>query len=104
MGMRVVPCRHLLSRKSILPADFCAWWLIECSRLSGKNIKLLRPSLFGYLATRDEFEIYTKELLEFIEQGKLDVKIHEVYPLKDAARAQEDLEGRKTTGKLLLKP
>ncbi|KAE9965945.1 hypothetical protein EG328_009290 [Venturia inaequalis] len=74
------------------------------ARLSGKNIKLIRPSLFGYLATREEFETYTKELLEFIEQGKLDIKIHEIYPLKDAARAQEDLEGRRTTGKLLLKP
>ncbi|QDS73234.1 hypothetical protein FKW77_003932 [Venturia effusa] len=74
------------------------------SRLSAKNIKLLRPTLFGYLATREEFETYTKELLGFIEQGKLDIKIHEIYPLKDAARAQDDLEGRRTTGKLLLKP
>lgn len=104
MGMQVVLCHLLLSRKRYLFR-----WKTECvanlcRRLSAKNIKLLRPSLFGYLATREEFETYTKELLEFIEQGKLDIKIHEVYPLKDAARAQDDLEGRKTTGKLLLKP
>jgi NADPH:quinone reductase len=69
-----------------------------------KNIKLLRPSLFGYMATREEFEYYSKELFDFILKGELDVKIHEVYPLKEAARAQDDIEGRKTTGKLLLKP
>jgi len=74
------------------------------ARLSAKNIKLARPSLFGYLGTREEFETYSKELFSFVQKGELDVKIHEVYSLKDAARAQDDLEGRKTTGKLLLKP
>jgi NADPH2:quinone reductase len=35
--------------------------------------------------------------------GKVKVKIHDEYPLQDVARAHSDLEGRKTTGKLLLK-
>lgn len=104
--MRVERCHHSRLRKFSLQVfgqviESLPNW---CSRLSAKNIKLLRPALFGYLATREEFETYTKELLGFIEQGKLDIKIHEIYPLKDAARAQEDLEGRRTTGKLLLKP
>jgi NADPH2:quinone reductase len=72
------------------------------SRLSAKNAKLLRPTLFGYIATREEYEKYTNELFEFVEKG-LDVKVHEIYPLKDVVRAHEDLEGRKSTGKLLLK-
>ena len=60
--------------------------------------------LFGYLVTREEFEEYTKELLEqFVLKDGMDVKIHEIYPLKEAARAHQDLEGRKTSGKLLLK-
>ncbi|GME61971.1 Quinone oxidoreductase [Neofusicoccum parvum] len=77
---------------------------VTIARLSAKNAKLLRPTLFNYLATREEFEHYTKELFEFIEKYKLDVRIHEVYPLAEVARAHQDLEGRKTTGKLLLKP
>ena len=39
-----------------------------------------------------------------MEREKLDVRVHEVYPLSEVARAHEDLEGRKTTGKLLLDP
>jgi NADPH2:quinone reductase len=62
----------------------------------------MRPTLFNYLTTREEFAKWTKELFEFLEGG-LAVNIHETYPLKDVARAHQDLEGRKTTGKLLLK-
>ena len=74
------------------------------SRLSQKNLKVLRPTLFNYLYTREEFERYCKELFEFVQQGKINIRIYEVYPLQDVARAQTDLEARKTTGKLLLKP
>lgn len=74
------------------------------ARLSPKNAKLLRPTLFNYIATRDEFEHYTNELFQFILKDKMDVRIHEIYPLKDVARAHQDIEGRKTTGKLLLQP
>lgn len=70
--------------------------------LGPKNIKLLRPVVFNYITTREELETYTKELFDFILSGKVDVKIHDVYPLKDVGRAHSDLEGRKTTGKLLL--
>ncbi|EKG16695.1 Alcohol dehydrogenase superfamily zinc-containing [Macrophomina phaseolina MS6] len=97
---------------SPLPPPFsCYQWRwehllkVDChSRLSAKNVKLLRPTLFNYLATREEFNHYTKELFQFIEKDGIDVRIHEVYPLAEVARAHQDLEGRKTTGKLLLKP
>ncbi|KAF4637736.1 hypothetical protein G7Y89_g338 [Cudoniella acicularis] len=74
------------------------------SKLSAKNIKLLRPTLFNYIYTREEFEKYSAELFDFIIKDKMNVKIHEIYPLAEVARAHTDIEGRKTTGKLLLKP
>lgn len=74
------------------------------SRLSPKNVKLLRPTLFNYIATREELQEATKELWKFIEKDGLNVKIHKVYPLSDVVQATQDIEGRKTTGKLVLKP
>lgn len=74
------------------------------SRLAGKNIKLLRPTLFNYIATREEYEGYCGELFDFILKDKMNVKIHETYPLADIQRAHADIESRKTTGKLLLRP
>ncbi|KAK4134677.1 NAD(P)-binding protein [Trichocladium antarcticum] len=76
---------------------------VDILRLGAKNIKLMRPVLFGYIATKAERDAYTKELFDLILAGKVKVKIHEEYPLTDVARAHSDLEGRKTTGKLLLK-
>lgn len=73
-------------------------------RLSAKNIKLLRPTLFNYIATREELQKASTELWKFIEKDGLNVRIHDVYPLSDIVRATEDIESRKTTGKLVLKP
>jgi NADPH2:quinone reductase len=74
------------------------------ARLSAKNLKILRPTLFNYIYTREEFDHYSSELFNFILKDKLNVRIHETYPLEEVQRAHIDLEGRKTTGKLLLKP
>ncbi|KAI9801744.1 MAG: hypothetical protein M1825_003116 [Sarcosagium campestre] len=74
------------------------------ARLAVKNIKLTRPKLDNSVATAEEFDGYVDELWKFIADGKADLHIHEIYPLQDVARAHQDLEGRKTTGKLLLKP
>lgn len=67
-------------------------------------MKLMRPTLFTYLATREELETYSNELFGLLLSGKVVVDIHKVYPLKEVGQAHSDLEGRKTTGKLLLKP
>ena len=77
---------------------------VTIAKLSPKNARLMRPTLFGYIVTRDEFEGYVNELFRFILKDKLDVRIHEVYPLSEVKRAHGDLEGRKSTGKLLLDP
>jgi len=74
------------------------------SRLSAKNVKILRPTLFNYIYTREEFDRYTEELWQLMTHQKFNIKIHEIYPLEEVARAQTDLESRKTSGKLLLKP
>ncbi|KAA6409442.1 MAG: hypothetical protein FRX48_06995 [Lasallia pustulata] len=73
-------------------------------RLSEKNVKVLRPRLDNYIYTREEFEYYANELFRMMREDKFNGRIHEVYPLQDAARAHKDLESRKTTGKLLMKP
>ncbi|KAE8342266.1 hypothetical protein BDV24DRAFT_130618 [Aspergillus arachidicola] len=77
---------------------------LPLQKLSPKCVKVARPQLFGYIETREEFEFYVNELFGLLKSGQLKVKIHKVYPLEQAAQAHTDLEGRKTTGKLLLKP
>jgi NADPH2:quinone reductase len=72
-------------------------------RLSAKNVKLARPTALNYLVTPEEIEENTTALFNFMIKGHIKVRIHEIYPLQDVARAHQDLEGRKTTGKLLLK-
>jgi NADPH:quinone reductase len=66
------------------------------------SLFLTRPTLANYSATPEELDWRAGDVLNWIGQGKLKLHIHKVYPLSDAAEAQSDLEGRKTTGKLLL--
>lgn len=74
-------------------------------KLSQKgSLFVTRPTLAHYTATREELEWRANEVLQMIVDGDLKLRIHQVYPLSDAAQAHRDLEGRKTTGKLLLKP
>jgi NADPH:quinone reductase len=60
--------------------------------------------LLNYVATREELEKNANDVFDFMLKGHIKVRVHEIYPLQDVARAHQDLEGRKTTGKLLLKP
>jgi NADPH2:quinone reductase len=71
---------------------------------SGGSLLLTRPTMGHYLADRAELEWRAGELFSWIADGDLDVRIGATYPLGDAARAQEDLAARRTTGKLLLLP
>ncbi|POR37440.1 Putative quinone oxidoreductase [Tolypocladium paradoxum] len=70
--------------------------------LGPKNVKLMRPVMNGYVAERKDLEKYTSELFDLVALGKVNIAIHNVYPLKDVARAHSDIESRKTTGKLLI--
>jgi NADPH:quinone reductase len=65
---------------------------------------LTRPALAQYSSTREELLWRAESLFSWIGQGNLDVRIGGAYELADARQAHEDLEGRKTTGKLILVP
>ncbi|KAH7020541.1 hypothetical protein EDB80DRAFT_821624 [Ilyonectria destructans] len=75
---------------------------LPLTRLSPKCVKVVRPTLFGYITTRDEFEQYCDTLFRMLADGQLKVKIHKLYRLEDASQAHKDLESRKTTGKALI--
>lgn len=74
-------------------------------KLSQKgSLFITRPTLGHYTAAREELEWRANDVLQSIARGELKLRIHKVYPLAEAEQAHRDLEGRKTTGKLLLKP
>ncbi len=66
------------------------------------SLFLTRPSLAAYAATRDELEHRAGDVLGWIADGSLKIHIGGRYSLAEAAKAHSDLEGRKTTGKLVL--
>jgi len=68
------------------------------------SLFVARPSLQHYIATREELEQRSNDVLQMIVRGKLKLRIHKTYLLAEAETAHRDLEGRKTTGKLLLIP
>ena len=68
------------------------------------SLFLTRPSLNAYIAAREELVQRSTELLGWIRDGKLRLRTEFEFPLKDAAEAHRALEGRKTTGKVLLVP
>src|SRR5437867_8947773 len=68
------------------------------------SLFLTRPSLFHYIATREDLQQRAGELFGWVREGKLKLRMEFEFPLKDAAEAHRALEGRKTTGKVLLIP
>src|ERR1044071_597704 len=74
-------------------------------KLSQKgSLYITRPTLGHYTLTREELEWRANDVLRWIVADDLKLRIHKTYPLTEAAQAHRDLEGRKTTGKLLLAP
>ena len=68
------------------------------------SLFLTRPTLVNYIAANEELRQRAKDLFEWVASGKLTLRIEHEYPLKDATAAHQALEGRKTTGKVLLIP
>jgi NADPH2:quinone reductase len=68
------------------------------------SLFLTRPSLFHYIATRDDLVRRAGDVLGWIQKGELKLRIGATFPLAEAAQAHRDLEGRRTTGKVLLIP
>jgi NADPH2:quinone reductase len=78
---------------------------VDPQRLNaGGSLYLTRPTLFHYIATRKELEYHSGEVFAAVADGTLDIRIGHRYPLAEAAKAHEDLESRRTTGKLVLIP
>lgn len=73
--------------------------------LAGKgSLYLTRPTLGTYTASREGLEKCARDLFRVVTNGDVKIRIDQTYPLKNAAKAHRDLEGRKTTGSTVLIP
>jgi NADPH:quinone reductase len=68
------------------------------------SLFLTRPSLAQYTLTREELLWRAGDVLKWVSSGDLKLRIEKTFPLAEAAEAHRQLEGRKTTGKVLLIP
>ena len=68
------------------------------------SLYLTRPTLVNYTATRTDLEETAKSLFDIVASGKVKIEVTGTYKLADAAKAHGDLEGRKTTGSIILVP
>jgi NADPH2:quinone reductase len=68
------------------------------------SVYLTRPSRIHFVRSREEFAWRTGELLDLVGADTIAVRVSAHYPLRDAADAHRDLQGRKTTGSVILTP
>jgi len=68
------------------------------------SLFLTRPTLFDYTANRESLDWRTSDIFNWIAEGSLNLRVEHFYALADAQQAHKDLEGRKTTGKIILTP
>src|SRR5690349_2937422 len=66
------------------------------------SLYLTRPTLFHYIASRQQLEQSAKELFEMVTGGKVKIEVQQRYPLAEAAEAHRALQGRRTTGSTIL--
>ncbi len=78
--------------------------LFDPATLGAKgSLFLTRPGLAHYIATREELVMRTTDLFRWVAEGALKLRIDRVLPLADAAKAHQELEARRTAGKVLLR-
>jgi NADPH2:quinone reductase len=68
------------------------------------SLYVTRPTLMTYTASRADLEMTSKSLFDIVKSGKVKIEVSARYKLADAAQAHRDLEGRKTTGSVILLP
>jgi NADPH2:quinone reductase len=68
------------------------------------SLYVTHPSLIDYIATRAELLETAGDLFAMVGSGKIKVEVNHTYPLREAAQAHRDMEGRKTTGSVVLIP
>ncbi len=79
--------------------------LFDLNKLGPKgSLYVTRPTLVHHIASREDLEQRSSDVFATIVSGDLKLRIEHSYPLAQAAQAHRDLEGRKTTGKLVLIP
>jgi NADPH2:quinone reductase len=66
------------------------------------SLFLTRPGLNQYIATRDELLWRSNDLMGWLAEGSVQVRINHTFPLSDAVKAHQELEARRTTGKVIL--
>jgi len=66
------------------------------------SLYLTRPTLFHYVATREQLEQSAGELFDMVQSGKVKIEVKQRFALKDAAEAHRQLEARKTSGSTIL--
>jgi NADPH2:quinone reductase len=66
------------------------------------SLFLTRPTLFNYIASREELTAGARELFSAVRSRKVRVIVGQRYPLREVAEAHRDLEGRRTTGSTVL--
>ena len=72
--------------------------------LGNGSLFLTRPGLGDYTATREELEQRAGDVLGWVQSGQLKLRVEHVFPLSEASEAHRQLEGRATTGKVILAP
>jgi NADPH2:quinone reductase len=78
---------------------------VDLGILAGKgSLYVTRPTLGHYVATREELLRRAGDVLGWVQAGELTLRIEHTFPLARAAEAHRALEGRRTTGKVLLIP
>ncbi len=68
------------------------------------SLYVTRPTLMDYCATPEDLNASASALFDVVKSGAVGIEINQTYPLADARKAHEDLEGRKTTGSTVLMP
>jgi NADPH2:quinone reductase len=68
------------------------------------SLFLTRASLAHYTSSREDLLEAARDLFDVVASGGVKIFINQTYPLREAARAHQDLESRKTTGSTVLLP
>ncbi|MFQ5894434.1 MAG: quinone oxidoreductase [Nitrospinota bacterium] len=99
---------NCLARRGVMAAFGAASGPVPPVELQTLNVKgsifLTRPGLLHHIFTREELIERAGEVLGWVKAGKLKLRVDREFPLQEAAEAHKALEGRKTTGKVLLIP
>ena len=77
---------------------------VDSGALRGGSLSLIRPSLGDYTATRDELVQRASDVLRWVQSGEVKLYVGLELPLSEAREAHRRMEGRETTGKILLTP